>query len=138
MLIPDWKQAMEAEYLNWKCLVCNILAKSPLHLEEQFLVEHGMYIDIDGTEWAKSYKCFHPTILPAPKTLHQLGNTIALFFPVKLLNFFHFPYFLIFVPHFCSRMGRCKEKDKHPPKPRKWGSAHKSGNLNEWNEQDMQ
>ena len=42
MSIPDWKQAMEAEYFNWKCLVCNILGKSPLHLEEQSLVEHGV------------------------------------------------------------------------------------------------
>ena len=60
MSISDWKQAMEAEYFNWKCLVCNILAKSPLHLEEQFLVEHGVYVDIDETEWVKCYKCFSP------------------------------------------------------------------------------
>ena len=60
MLIPDWKQAMEAEYFNWKCLAWNILAKSPLYLEEQFLVEHGVYVDIDEAEWAKCYKCFSP------------------------------------------------------------------------------
>ena len=58
MSIPEWKQVMEAEYFNWKCLVSNILAKSLLHLEEQ--VEHGVYVDIDGTEWFKCYKCFSP------------------------------------------------------------------------------
>ena len=82
---------------------------------------------------------FHPTILPVHKILHQLGNIIAHFFPVKLLNFFNF-CFLIFGLHFCSRMGRHKdkEKDKRPPKPRKCGSAHKGGDLNAWDEDDMQ
>ena len=51
---------MEAEYFKWKCLVCNILAKSHLHLEEQFLVEHGVYVDIDETKWVKWYKWFSP------------------------------------------------------------------------------
>ena len=37
-------------------------------------------------------------------------------------------------------MGRHKdkEKDKRPPKPRKRGSAHKGGDLNAWDEDDMQ
>ena len=60
MLNPDLKQAMEAEYFNWKCLICNVLVKSPLYLEDQFLVQHGVYVDIDGTEWVKCYKCFSP------------------------------------------------------------------------------
>ena len=48
--IPEWKQLQEAEYFNWKCFICNILAKSSLHLEDQLLVKHGVYVDIDGTE----------------------------------------------------------------------------------------
>ena len=58
--IPEWQQLQEAQYFNWKCLVCNVLAKSLCHLEEQFLVEHGVYVDIDGTQWVKCYKCFSP------------------------------------------------------------------------------
>ena len=50
-----------------------------------------------GLSGSNATSTFHPTILPVPKTLQQLGNTIALSFPVKLLNFSHFPYFLIFV-----------------------------------------
>ena len=58
--IPEWKQLQEAEYFNWRCLIFNILVKSPLHLEDQLLVEHGVYVDIDGTKWVKCYKCFCP------------------------------------------------------------------------------
>ena len=58
--IPEWQQLQEAQYFNWKCLVCNVLAKSPCYLEEQFLVEHDVYVDIDGTQWVKCYKCFSP------------------------------------------------------------------------------
>ena len=50
-----------------------------------------------GLSGSNATSVFHPIILPVPKTLHQLRNTIALSFPVKLLTFFHFPYFLIFV-----------------------------------------
>ena len=50
----------ESEFFNWKCLIGNVLAKSPLHLENQFLVEHGIYVDIDGTEWVKCVKCLTP------------------------------------------------------------------------------
>ena len=30
--IPDWQQVQEAEYFNWRCIICHDLAKSPLHL----------------------------------------------------------------------------------------------------------
>ena len=68
-------QLIESEYFNWKCIICNILAKSHLHLEDQFVVEHGVYHNIDGTEWVTHAS--HPTTLPAQKTPHQSVNTLA-------------------------------------------------------------
>ena len=58
--IPDWQQICEAEYFNWCCTICNALAKSPLHLEDQFLVLHGVYTDINDDKWVKCTKCFSP------------------------------------------------------------------------------
>ena len=39
--IPYWQQAQEAEYFNWHCFLCSKVAQSLLHIEVQFLVEHG-------------------------------------------------------------------------------------------------
>ena len=58
--LPDWQQAEEAQFFNWKCLICGILAKSPQHLELQFLVENKIYLDINNNEWVKCSKCFNP------------------------------------------------------------------------------
>ena len=51
--IPYWQRVEEQEYFNWTCVICSVLAKSPLHLQDQFLVEHGPYTDLDG-EMVKS------------------------------------------------------------------------------------
>ena len=53
-------QAQEAEYFNWKCVICSILAISPAHLEEQHIVEYGPYTDVDGKQWIKCDKCMSP------------------------------------------------------------------------------
>lgn len=59
--IPAWKQAEEAQYFNWHCVICSQLAQSPMHIEDQWLVEHGPHFDIDGvTKWVKCSKCFTP------------------------------------------------------------------------------
>ena len=58
--IPDWQQVQEAEYFNWRCIICHGLAKWPLHLEQQFLGRHGIYLDIDSCEWVKCSKYFNP------------------------------------------------------------------------------
>ena len=50
--IPDWQQFAESQVFNWRCIICNILAQSPLFLEEQWLVEYGPLKDLDGvTLW---------------------------------------------------------------------------------------
>ena len=46
-------QTLEAEYFNWKCLICNELAHSPTDLEMQHLVEYRPYTDINGDKWIK-------------------------------------------------------------------------------------
>ena len=58
--VPYWKQAQEQSYFNWKCYICCIVAQSPLHLEEQFIVEHGPYKDVNGDMWVKCSKCINP------------------------------------------------------------------------------
>ena len=60
--IPGWQQVQEAEYFNWRCIMCHDLAKSPLHLEQQFQERHGIYWDIDSCEWVKCNKCFNPYV----------------------------------------------------------------------------
>ena len=44
--IPDWQQAQESGYFDWHCIICHDLAKSPMHLEDQFLVHNGVYTDL--------------------------------------------------------------------------------------------
>ena len=51
----------EAEYFNWKHVICSILALSPLHLEEQhMLYETSVYTDVDNVKWVKCDKCMSP------------------------------------------------------------------------------
>ena len=76
---------LEAAFFNWKCVVCSILAKSPGYLEEQCLVEHGPYVDIDDTVWVKCAKCeapFHMDCLPCPPPPGR-GPFICTFFACK-------------------------------------------------------
>ena len=56
--IPYWQRVEEQEYFNWTCVICSVLAKSPLHLQDQFLVEHGPYTDLDGEKWVKCLQMF--------------------------------------------------------------------------------
>ena len=58
--VPYWKQAQEQSYFNWKYYICCIIAQSPLHLEEQFIIEHGPYKDVKGDIWVKCSKCINP------------------------------------------------------------------------------
>ena len=50
MSIPEWQQVQEAEFFNWKCQICKVMAQSQHYLEDQFLMEDGVYVDIDGTK----------------------------------------------------------------------------------------
>ena len=51
---------LESAYFNWRCIICSVLAQSPLHLEMQHTAEYGPYTDIDGQKWIKCDKCENP------------------------------------------------------------------------------
>ena len=137
-------QLIESEYFNWKCIICNILAKSPLHLENEFMVEHEVYRDIDGTEWVKCYTCFSPYHLACTKDSPPIGEYTCSFMECKK-NRFHFSFTFNFF-FFCFKMsggGKKKQMPKHKKEGDgdascKRGSSHKGGNLNSWKESDMQ
>ena len=55
------KNVSEAEYFNRHSVICLQLAQSPMHIEDQWLVEHGPHLDLDGvTKWVKFSKCLTP------------------------------------------------------------------------------
>ena len=54
-------QAMEEVNFDWRCIVCCMVALSPLHLEQQHLPgTESVYFDIDNTPWVKCDKCHTP------------------------------------------------------------------------------
>ena len=54
-------QAMEEVHFDWKCIVCSMVALSPLHLEQQHLPgTESVYFDLDNTPWVKCDKCHTP------------------------------------------------------------------------------
>ena len=47
-------QAMEEIHFDWRCIVCGMVALSPLHLEQQHLPgTESVYFDLDNTPWVK-------------------------------------------------------------------------------------
>ena len=51
-------QAMEEIHFDWRCIVCCMVALSPLHLEQQHLPgTESVYFDLDNTPWVKCDKC---------------------------------------------------------------------------------
>ena len=54
-------QAMEEVHFDWRCIVCCMVALSPLHLEQQHLPgTESVYFDLDNTPWVKCDKCHTP------------------------------------------------------------------------------
>ena len=58
--ISYWQRVEEQQYFNWTCVICSVLAESPLYLGQQLLAEHGPYTDLNGEKWIKCCKCFSP------------------------------------------------------------------------------
>ena len=57
-------QAMEEVHFDWSCIVCCMVALSPLHLEQQHLPgTESVYFDLDNTPWVKCDKCHTPFFL---------------------------------------------------------------------------
>ena len=52
---------MEEVHFDWRCIVCCMVALSPLHLEQQHLPgTKSVYFDLDNTPWVKCDKCHTP------------------------------------------------------------------------------
>ena len=71
---PD--QALESQYFNWKCLICNQLAQSPSELEMQHMVEYSPCTDINGNKWIKCDKCFYPYHVECLKKYIPVGKCL--------------------------------------------------------------
>ena len=82
----------EHQYFNWKCVVCNGEAQSPLKLEQQhMLYDQSVYEDYNGDKWVKCDECMSPFHLNCathePEKL-TLGHFVCTFFTCKnSLNF---------------------------------------------------
>ena len=71
--IPDWKHITESEAFNWKCVICSVVALSPMFVKDQWLVEYGPHRDIDGvTLWLKCSECCTPYHLKCLPNLSEI------------------------------------------------------------------
>ena len=75
---------------NWTCVTCSVLDQSPLHLEMQFIVEHGPYTDLDGEKWIKCSKCSSPYHVKYLSTENSVGEYICTFMACN--NWFPFNF----------------------------------------------
>ena len=80
MSLLPWKQALEAEYFNWKYLIYSKLAQSPGALEDQHLVEYGPWTYINGDKWVKCDKCFNPYHIECLQEHIPVGKYMCTFF----------------------------------------------------------
>ena len=113
--IPDWKHIQESEAFNWKCVICSVVALSPMFAEAQWLVQYGPYKDIDGvTLWLKfSERCTpcHLKCLPNSNKItpweiylhfHGLQKLISFNFSIALPLLYSCLSLIIFVSFFFS------------------------------------
>ena len=59
--------------------VCSFIACSPLHLEDQWLVEHGPYTDVDSELWIKCDKCYNAYHVKCLPSVPPVGKFICTF-----------------------------------------------------------
>ena len=87
-------QAMEEVHFDWRCIVCCMVALSPLHLEQQHLPgTESVYFDLDNTPWVKCDKCHTPFICSVGP-----GNQFMLLDP----DIFFAPFFVVGSSNFSS------------------------------------
>ena len=78
--LPPWEQAEDSQHFNWHCVVCSQLAQSPMHIGDQWLVEHGPHLDLDRvTKWVKCSKCFTSYYVACLKEKISVGEYICSF-----------------------------------------------------------
>ena len=74
-------QAMEEIHFDWRCIVCCMVALSPLHLEQQHLPgTESVYFDLDNTLWLNVISATpHSTYNVVPGSHWPLSGTRASF-----------------------------------------------------------
>ena len=135
-------QAMKEVHFDWRCIVCCMVALSPLHLEQQHLPgTESVYFDLDNTPWVKCDKCHTPFHLQCGtwESVYVVRSRrfLCTFFVVGSSNFssplliyrsiysFSFPCRLKM-----ARKPRCpdtpkdKKKKPKPPSGDRGGSTH--------------
>ena len=134
-------QAMEEVHFDWRCIVCCMVALSPLHLEQQHLPgTESVYFDLDNTPWVKCDKCHTPFHLQCGtwESVYVVRSRpfLCTFFVVGSSNFssplliyrsiysFSFPCRLKMAqkPH-CPDTLKDKKKKPKPPSSRDCGGS---------------
>ena len=90
-------QAMEEIHFDWRCIVCCMVALSPLHLEQQHLPgTESVYFDLDNTPWVKCDKCHTPFIYSVgPGNLFKLSDPKVFFAHSFVVGSFRYPFYFL-------------------------------------------
>ena len=121
-------QAMEEVHFDWRCIVCCMVALSPVHLEQQHLPgTESVYFDLDHTPWVKCDKCHTPFIYSVgPGNQFMLLDPDVFFAPSSVVDSsnYHPPFLFCLICLFFLKMGRkpyCPDggKDKSKKKKKK-------------------
>ena len=96
---------MEEVHFDWRCIVCCMVALSPLHLEQQHLPgTESVYFDLDNTPWVKCDKCHTPFHLQCGTWesvyVVRFRRFLCTFFVVGSFNFSCPFYFVDLFIHF--------------------------------------
>ena len=79
-------QAMEEVHFDWRCIVCCMVALSPLHLEQQHLPgAESVYFDLDNTPWVNVTSAIPPFIYSVGPGNHFMLLDPDVFFALFLL-----------------------------------------------------
>ena len=126
-------QAIEEVHFDWKCIVCSMVALSPLHLEQQHLPgTESVYFDLDNTPWVKCDKCHTPFIYSVgPGNQFMLLDADIFFAPSSVVDSSNLSSpLLISIYSFPCRLKMARKRncpdDKKPQKPKgdHGGSTH--------------
>ena len=81
-------QAMEEVHFDWRCIVCCMVALSPLHLEQQHLPgTESVYFDLDNTPWVNVTSVTPPFIYSVgPGNQFMLLDPDILFAPSSVVD----------------------------------------------------
>ena len=95
-------QAMEEAHFDWRCIVCCMVALSPLHLEQQHLPgTDSVYFDLDNTPWVKCDKMpYLPFIYSVqPGNLFKLSDPNVFFVHSFVVGSFRYPFYFLDLCH---------------------------------------